>query len=104
MSHAEVALDPAIDVRSFVVTNEDDIVVPDPGEPASHGRVVAEEPVAGELVEIVGQGVAVSPEVRTLGLASRLSSAMRSSKSLIGRSKSRITVGTPTAVRGLPSS
>src|SRR5215203_4045258 len=77
MGHAEVALDPAIDVRSFVVTKEDDIVVPDPGEPASHGRVVAEEPVAGELVEIVGQGVAVSPEVRTLGVAGHLDALVR---------------------------
>src|SRR5918997_5464415 len=72
VGHPEVALHAAVDVRSFVVANEDDVMIPDPGQSASHGGVVAEEPVAGELVEIVGEGVAVGPEVRTLGVAGHL--------------------------------
>src|SRR5215203_212204 len=77
MGHPEVALHPAVDVRSFIVADEDDVVVTDPGQSPSYGRVVAEEPVAGELVEIVGQGVAVGPEIRTLGVAGHLYALVR---------------------------
>src|SRR5215204_870917 len=77
MGHTEVAFDPAVDVCPFVVADEDDVVVPDPGETAPHGGVVAEEPVARELVEIVGQGIAVGPEVRAPWVAGDLHALIR---------------------------
>jgi hypothetical protein len=42
VGHPEVALHAAVDVRSFVVANEDDVMIPDPGQSAPHGGVVAE--------------------------------------------------------------
>src|SRR5215204_1893828 len=46
VGHPKVALHAAVDVDSFIVAYEDDVVVPDPGQSAPHGRVVAEESVS----------------------------------------------------------
>src|SRR5215210_312955 len=77
VGHPEIALHAAVYVGTFIVAEEDDVVVPNSGEAAAHGGVVAEEPITGELVEIVGQGIAVGPEVRTFGVAGDLHALVR---------------------------
>ncbi len=47
MGHAEVPFDPALDVAALIVTDKNELVVAEPGEPAAHRRVVTAEPVAG---------------------------------------------------------
>ena len=41
----------------------------EPGEAPAHRRIVAEEPVTGELVEVVRELVAVGAEIGTVGVA-----------------------------------
>jgi hypothetical protein len=72
VGHAEVSLYAASDVTALVVAQDYHRVLPYLRQSPAHRRVVRTQAVAGELVEVIRQGVTVGTEVGAVGVAGDL--------------------------------
>ncbi len=70
--HPEIVLQAGLDIMALLMADDRDGTAAKPAEAAQQGRILAEQPVAGQRHEIVDQPVDIMRGVRTVGMAGHL--------------------------------